>query len=62
MNEYTLEQVKEHNSASSAWIIIDSQVFDLTSFQKFHPGGELILAEYFGKDATEIFYSFHKQE
>ena len=27
-----------------------------------HPGGELLLLEYAGKECTEIFYSFHRQE
>ena len=62
MSTFTREQVAEHNSASSAWIIIDSVVYDITKFAPMHPGGEAIILALAGKDATHAFYSFHRQE
>jgi cytochrome b involved in lipid metabolism len=47
---YTRQQVAEHNSDKSAWIIIDTVVYDITKFASLHPGGELLLLEYAGKD------------
>jgi cytochrome b involved in lipid metabolism len=47
---FTRQQVAEHNSEKSAWIIIDTVVYDITKFASLHPGGELLLLEYAGKD------------
>jgi predicted heme/steroid binding protein len=59
--ELTREEVLKHSSPKSAWIIIDSKVFDITKFAKLHPGGEQILLQLAGKDVTKEFYSFHRQ-
>lgn len=52
MKTFTVEEVAQHNTESSFWIIIDSLVYDLTNFLGMHPGGEMILYPYAGKDAT----------
>jgi predicted heme/steroid binding protein len=62
MQIFTVEQVAAANTEAKSWIIIDSSVYDISRFAAMHPGGELILREYAGKEATEIFYSFHRQE
>jgi hypothetical protein len=48
----------------SQWIIIDSVVYDLSKFGKFHPGGlaALIDPDVAGQDATDIFYGLHRSE
>eukprot|EP01124_Arcella_intermedia_P008090 TRINITY_DN1504_c0_g1_i1.p1 TRINITY_DN1504_c0_g1~~TRINITY_DN1504_c0_g1_i1.p1 ORF type:complete len:525 (+),score=85.20 TRINITY_DN1504_c0_g1_i1:40-1575(+) len=58
----TREEVAKHNTPDSAWIIIDSIVYDVTDFSAMHPGGEQLLLEYAGKDATEAFYGLHRHE
>lgn len=40
-------------------MIVDSQVYDLTSFVDDHPGGKKILVNACGKDGTEMFWKFH---
>ncbi|KAJ1557722.1 hypothetical protein HK096_005705, partial [Nowakowskiella sp. JEL0078] len=35
-------------------VVIDSEVFNVTDFAAIHPGGELLLLQYAGKDATGI--------
>ncbi|KAJ3272708.1 hypothetical protein HDV01_005344 [Terramyces sp. JEL0728] len=62
MSSYTRQEVATHSSDKSAWIIIDSIVYDITKFASLHPGGELLILEHAGKDATEIFYAFHRQD
>ena len=52
LTEYTREQVAAHASSKSAWIIIDGLVYDISSFAALHPGGEKLILEYAGKDAT----------
>eukprot|EP01083_Nonionella_stella_P295759 1005075_1 len=37
---YTMDEVGEHNSKDSCWIIANNLVLDVTRFIKYHPGGE----------------------
>lgn len=50
-----LEEVKQHNNRDSVWFVIHNKVYDVTKFMDEHPGGEEVLLEQAGKDATEIF-------
>ena len=54
MKSFTAEEVAKHNTEDSFWLIIDNLVYDLTAFLGMHPGGELILHPYGGKDATFV--------
>lgn len=51
----TLEEVKQHTSRNSLWFVIHNKVYDVTKFMDEHPGGEEVLLEQGGKDASEIF-------
>jgi len=53
--EFTHEEVAEHNSSNSTWIIIGNQVYDVTKFLDEHPGGCEVLLEKAGEDRTEAF-------
>ncbi|KAJ3069385.1 hypothetical protein HDU98_007514 [Podochytrium sp. JEL0797] len=57
---FTRDEVSRHNKPDDLWVIIDSVVYDLTRFVAAHPGGEHVLFEAAGKDATEEFYSLHR--
>ncbi|CAH2323977.1 cytochrome b5 type B [Pelobates cultripes] len=52
---YTLEEVSRRNSAKEIWLVIHSKVYDITRFVEEHPGGEEVLFEQAGADATESF-------
>ncbi|XP_016347432.1 cytochrome b5-like [Sinocyclocheilus anshuiensis] len=52
---YRLSEVEERNSFKSTWIIIHNKVYDVTKFLEEHPGGEEVLREQVGGDATENF-------
>ncbi|XP_068594821.1 cytochrome b5 type B [Brachionichthys hirsutus] len=52
---YTLEEIRTHNEASDSWLIIHDKVYDVTNFYEEHPGGEEVLLEQVGSDATESF-------
>ncbi|GBG33368.1 Long-chain specific acyl-CoA dehydrogenase, mitochondrial [Hondaea fermentalgiana] len=54
-------EVKRHNKEEDAWIVINDCVYDVTKFAMLHPGGEKLLLQYAGEDATEDFYGLHKQ-
>lgn len=59
MQSYSYEQVSKHNNETSNWIIVDNEVFDVSKFLEFHPGGKQILLQHAGKDVTEIFHMYH---
>lgn len=52
---FTLEEIAQHNEKKSTWIVIHDTVYDVTPFLDEHPGGEEVLIEQAGKDATESF-------
>ncbi|CAM9297442.1 unnamed protein product, partial [Lampetra planeri] len=52
---FSLDEVKEHNSCKTTWVVIHHKVYDLTKFLEEHPGGEEVLLEQAGSDATESF-------
>uniref|UniRef100_A0A1B6EJG7 Cytochrome b5 heme-binding domain-containing protein n=1 Tax=Cuerna arida TaxID=1464854 RepID=A0A1B6EJG7_9HEMI len=55
LKTYTLEEVKEHTTSKSTWFVIDNFVYDVTEFLNEHPGGEEVLLEASGDDASEQF-------
>ncbi|XP_034427662.1 cytochrome b5-like [Hippoglossus hippoglossus] len=52
---FRLSEIQEQNSFKSTWIIIHHKVYDVTKFLEEHPGGEEVLREQAGGDATESF-------
>merc|ERR1719482_2233534 len=56
---YTLEEVAKHNTKADCWVVLDGKVLDVTSFLSEHPGGELAILTFAGKDATEEFNMIH---
>merc|ERR1719146_434188 len=56
---FTLEEVAKHNTKESCWVVLDGKVLDVTKFLSEHPGGELAILTFAGKDATEEFNMIH---
>jgi len=56
---YTLEEVSKHTSKTDCWVVVSGQVLNVTSFLKDHPGGELAILTFAGKDATAEFNMIH---
>ncbi|XP_025282135.2 cytochrome b5 type B [Canis lupus baileyi] len=52
---YRLEEVAKRNSLKEIWLVIHGRVYDVTDFLKEHPGGEEVLLEQAGADASESF-------
>jgi len=52
------EEIREHRSESSPWLVINGKVYDVTEFQKRHPGGDMILLGA-GRHSTELYLSHH---
>merc|ERR1719506_1283033 len=55
----TLADVAKHNSKTDCWVVVNEQVLNVTNFLKDHPGGELAILTFAGKDATEEFNMIH---
>jgi cytochrome b involved in lipid metabolism len=51
----TLADVASHKSRNDCWIVISGIVYNVTSWMDDHPGGDDILLENGGKDATDAF-------
>lgn len=52
---YTLKEVEEESSSTKPLLVINNAVYDVTTFLNEHPGGEEVLLEQSGKDASEQF-------
>ncbi|CAL1535270.1 unnamed protein product [Lymnaea stagnalis] len=52
---FRLSEVKSHSDAKSTYLIVHNKVYDVTKFLEEHPGGEEVLLEQAGGDATEAF-------
>ncbi|EFN87907.1 Cytochrome b5 [Harpegnathos saltator] len=50
-----LDEVAWHDTVDNCWLVIYDYVYDCTDFFKSHPGGQDVLLEYAGRDATFAF-------
>jgi len=49
---FTREEVGKHNTLESGWIIIEKNVYNVTKWLDYHPGGKKVLIPVLGKDAS----------
>lgn len=59
---YSMSEVKKHNSAESAWLVVRGQVYDATPFLKDHPGGADSILINAGTDCTDEFDAIHSDK
>ncbi|KAJ2159713.1 hypothetical protein GGF46_002838 [Coemansia sp. RSA 552] len=52
---FAAADIAKHNSRDDIWIVVHGKVYDVTSFLDEHPGGEEVILEHAGIDATEAF-------
>ena len=48
----TWDEVGKHTQRDDTWIVIHGKVYDISNFQKRHPGGGRVIGQYGGQDAT----------
>ena len=53
--EYTYQDVAEHNTKKDLFLVIHDKVYDGSKFVDEHPGGEEVMLDVGGQDATEAF-------
>lgn len=52
---FTYEELSQHNKEDDLWMAIDGKVYDCTKFLEEHPGGEEVMTDCGGIDATGPF-------
>merc|ERR1719506_1609660 len=55
----TMAEVAKHTTKTDCWVVVSDQVLNVTKFLGEHPGGELAILTFAGKDATEEFNMIH---
>ncbi|KAK8116105.1 hypothetical protein PG984_012607 [Apiospora sp. TS-2023a] len=53
--ELTYQDVAEHNHKKDLYIVVHDKIYDCTKFVDEHPGGEEVMLDVGGQDATEAF-------
>jgi len=53
--EFSYSDVSEHSSKKDLYLVVHDKVYNATSFVDEHPGGEEVLLDVAGQDATEAF-------
>merc|ERR1712113_728135 len=56
---FTMEEVAKHTTKEDCWVVLHNNVLNVTSFLSQHPGGELAILTFAGKDATAEFDMIH---
>ncbi|CAF3463914.1 hypothetical protein SNK03_004927 [Fusarium graminearum] len=53
--EFTMQDVAEHNTSKDIYMVVHDKVYDCSKFLDEHPGGEEVMLDVAGQDATEAF-------
>lgn len=59
MKEYTLEEIAEHKTRESCWLIMKNKVYNVTPYLDNHPGGADKFLDNAGQDVTQLFKENH---
>jgi cytochrome b involved in lipid metabolism len=58
----SISEIKTHNSKSDCWSIVNSNVYNLTTYVQSHPGGASVIANICGKDGSKAFANQHNTQ
>lgn len=53
------DEISRHISDHDAWMVINDTVWNISDFASVHPGGEAVIRENHGKDASKIYNYVH---
>ena len=56
---YTMEEVAKHNKKGDLWVVLNGCVLNVSNLLSLHPGDELAILTFAGKDATADFDMIH---
>lgn len=60
--QFTRQEIEKHDNEKDCWLVIDKQVYDVTSVLSWHPGGKAAILGHAGKvhqEASDEFASIH---
>lgn len=52
---YAMDEIAKHKATDDLWIVYNGLVYDVSKFIDEHPGGEEVVVDVAGTDATEAF-------
>ncbi|KAK9474083.1 putative cytochrome b5 [Dipodascopsis tothii] len=52
---FTYADIESHKTRDDLWMVVHGKVYDVTKFVDEHPGGEEVLVDCGGEDATDAF-------
>lgn len=50
---FSRKEVATHCDETSTWIVLHNKVYDVSKFMYEHPGGEEVILQWAGQDATD---------
>lgn len=56
--QFTRQEIESHNSKEDAWLVVNGNVYDVTSVLAWHPGGTATILANSGKLSLEVTSSF----
>ena len=62
MRKITMQEVERHNTPDDCWVVINGNVYDLTTFHGEHPGGAEVITNNAGKDVSKLFNPVHPKD
>lgn len=57
--EFTLTEVATHSSPDDCYLVIENNVYNVSSFINTHPGGRENITNNCGQEVTGLFYTIH---
>ena len=54
-----MEEVAKHNRKGDVWVVLNGRILNVSNFLSLHPGGELAILTFAGKDAAAEFDMIH---
>lgn len=52
---YEFDEISKHTTHDDVWVVINGKVYNVSSYIDEHPGGEEVILDVAGTDATEAF-------
>ena len=59
---FTQKEIAKHDKPKDCWVIINSNVYDMTSYIKKHCGSKMSIIKHCGGDASGGYGKFHGQD
>ncbi|RKL43033.1 hypothetical protein BFJ72_g4446 [Fusarium proliferatum] len=55
----SVAEIRQHGTQQDIWIVVNGEVYDMTEFAPEHPGGEEIIYQHAGRDASTSYNEIH---